>query len=97
MQRGDRKTQTLRALHIRLAKQRPRSNCIWPRCWKVVRPNLRTKRRSWDRHICELNSKAIVSKIDTKGFFTEVFRDVDDLSELRNKKIKKKKAKKDDR
>ena len=55
------------------------------------------RRRSSAPRTCKLSSKAIVAKVDTKGLFRDVFRDVDDLDELRNKKIKKRKGKKDDK
>ena len=56
-----------------------------------------TKRKNSARRTCELTSKAIVAKVDSKNLFRDVFRDVDDLSEVRNKKIKKKKGRKDEK
>ena len=53
-------------------------------------------KKSLVHHICNFKRKTIVEKVDPKGMFKDVFKDVEDINDMRNKKIKKKKGKKDD-
>ena len=46
-------------------------------------------------HICNIMRKAVIDKIDSTGMFNDVFKNVEDLEDIRNKKIKKKKGKND--
>ena len=54
------------------------------------------KRKNSGLHICTFIRKTVVDRIDSKGLFKDLFKDIEDLNEIRNKKIKKKKGKKDD-